>query len=120
MPFRCWLKNVLLALGVAVPLITFPLYANAEEECHSLDDIHELIEKTAVFRILRGDKLKRALALFESVRPGIADWTAAYLVIEVNGTVRLFAGFQDELCLGIEEGPNNKGKILRTIYGLSV
>ena len=121
MPFRRWIPNVLLALGVAIPLITFPLYANAEEQCAPLDYFSPLAERFPVFRILHDDRIKRAAQAFNDATENETDWLSVVIVIRRDGVMFLLMGDQpDTVCTFGTVMPDDVKDVLLKIDGLSV
>jgi len=121
MPFRRWLPNILLALAVAAFILPFSVAAQPQRGCAPLEYFTPLVERFPVFRILQGDKRKRAIALFNAIEPEQeTKWQSAYLAIRPDGYGFLMVGMVGDICEFMWAAPDGVQDILRKIDGVMV
>lgn len=120
MPFRRWLLNCLLALAVAAIVLPFPSLARAQEGCAPLEYFTPLADRFPVFRILGGDQLLRAIALFNEQTNQTEDWLSAYLVIRQDGWGFLLVGGSGTVCGFLTAEPDAIEELLKRIDGQTV
>ena len=120
MPFRRWFPNVCLALAVASILIPFPYPACAEEQCAPIETFTPLADHFPVFRILHGEKIKRAGQAFNEATGNETDWLSVVIVIRQDGWMFLLMGDQpDTVCTYGVTAPDDVSDVLKKIDGIS-
>ena len=123
MRFRRWLPQILLALGVALPVITFPASTRAEDhdDCAPLEYFTPLADRFPVFRIFHGDQITKAsLAYNEATEGDGTEWPSAYVVIRQDGWAFLMVGGVGTVCRFAIIPPGQIEEMLRQIEGLTV
>ena len=121
MTFKRRVLEVSLALAVASILIPFPYPACAEEQCAPIETFTPLADRFPVFRILQGEKLKRAATTFNDQTGNETDWLSVTIVIRQDGWMFLLMGDQPyTVCTYGVVAPDDVADILTKIDGLSV
>lgn len=122
MRFRQWLPQVVLALAVALGLLTFPVFAD-DNPCIPLPILLSKITddtRLVEIRVLSGAKSQHATEVFNQATDNEIPWGSAYLAIRNDGWAQLIVGFDDFVCASVTVSPEGLRMFLKDIDGQAV